>query len=96
MNGFERYSKKTRRAVFLEEMEQVVPWAELRALIEPYYPKAGNWRPPVGTLPPSTGAIKIARADARPGLHGLRDKEIGHRKKRNRRQQRCRQWYKPQ
>jgi transposase, IS5 family len=48
MNGFERYSKKTRRAVFLEEMEQVVPWAELRALIEPYYPKAGNGRPPVG------------------------------------------------
>jgi hypothetical protein len=23
-NGFERYTKKTRRAVFLEEMEQVV------------------------------------------------------------------------
>jgi IS5 family transposase len=35
MNGFERYSKKTRRSVFLEEMEQVVPWGELRALIEP-------------------------------------------------------------
>jgi hypothetical protein len=54
-------SKRTRRAVFLEEMEQVVPWAELRTLIEPYYPKAGNWRPPVGTLPPSTGAIKIGQ-----------------------------------
>jgi hypothetical protein len=24
MNGFERYTKKTRREVFLEEMEQVV------------------------------------------------------------------------
>jgi len=46
--GFERYSKKTRRALFLEEMEQVVPWAELCALIEPFYPKAGNGRPPVG------------------------------------------------
>ena len=31
MNGFERYGKKTRRAAFLEEMEQVVPWAELCA-----------------------------------------------------------------
>ena len=41
MNGFERYSKKTRRTLFLEEMEQVVPWAELCALIEPVYPKAG-------------------------------------------------------
>ena len=46
--GFERYSKKTRRAQFLEEMEQLVPWRELRALIEPHYPKAGNGRPPVG------------------------------------------------
>ena len=48
MNGFERYTKKTRRQVFLEEMEQVVPWRELCWLIEPHYPKAGNGRPPVG------------------------------------------------
>ena len=48
MTGFERYTKKTKRALFLEEMEQVVPWAELCALIEPYYPKAGGGRPPVG------------------------------------------------
>ncbi len=27
-NGFERYGKKTRRAEFLEEMEQVVPILE--------------------------------------------------------------------
>src|SRR5664279_5357016 len=47
-SGFERYTKKTRRAEFLEEMEQVVPWAELCALIEPVYPKAGPGRPPVG------------------------------------------------
>src|SRR5450631_1083603 len=47
-SGFERYTKKTRRAEFLEEMEQVVPWAELCALIEPVYPKTGQGRPPVG------------------------------------------------
>jgi len=47
-SGFERYTKKTRRALFLEEMEQVVPWAEFCALIEPVYPKAGQGRPPVG------------------------------------------------
>jgi hypothetical protein len=34
-NGFERYMKKTRRAMFLEEIEQMVPWSELCALIEP-------------------------------------------------------------
>ena len=48
MNGFERYGKKTRRALFLDEMEQVVPWSKLCGLIEPYYPKAGNGRQPVG------------------------------------------------
>jgi IS5 family transposase len=48
MTGFERYTKKTRRAVFLEEMEQVVPWGELCALIEPHYPKPGKGRPPFG------------------------------------------------
>jgi len=42
MTGFERYTKKTRRAMFLEEMEQVVPWGKLCALIEPHYPKPGN------------------------------------------------------
>lgn len=47
-NGFERYGKKTRRAEFLEEMEQVVPWKKLCALIEPHYPQAGQGRPPVG------------------------------------------------
>ena len=48
MTGFEQYTKKTRRAKFLEEMEQVVPWAELCALIEPHYPQPGNGRPPIG------------------------------------------------
>ena len=38
--------KKTRREVFLEEMEQVVPWKALLALIEPHYPVAGRGRRP--------------------------------------------------
>ena len=46
--GFEKYGKTTRRAAFLAEMERVVPWAKLKALIEPAYPKAGDGRPPVG------------------------------------------------
>src|SRR5438270_8333886 len=45
-SGFERYAKTTRRAAFLAEMNRVVPWAELCALIEPFYPKVGNGRPP--------------------------------------------------
>lgn len=46
--GFEKFGKKTRRAFFLEEMEQVVPWDKLCALVKPYYPVAGNGRRPVG------------------------------------------------
>ena len=46
--SFERYGKLTRRAAFLAEMERVVPWRKLCALIEPVYPKPGNGRPPIG------------------------------------------------
>ena len=38
--------KKTRREVFLEEMELVVPWKGLLKLIEPHYPLAGRGRRP--------------------------------------------------
>jgi IS5 family transposase len=40
--------KVTRREAFLAEMEAVVPWTRLLALIEPHYPKAG----PQGGRPP--------------------------------------------
>src|SRR6266853_479177 len=46
--GFEKYGRKSKRERFLEEMEQVVPWAEVQALVEPHYPKGENGRPPVG------------------------------------------------
>jgi len=40
--------KVTRRERFLAEMDAVIPWARLLALIEPYYPKAGQGRQPLG------------------------------------------------
>ncbi len=46
--NFERYSKTTRRAAFLAEMDRVVPWQDLCRLIEPVYPKPGHGRPPIG------------------------------------------------
>lgn len=46
--GFAKKRKSTRKQVFLQEMEQVVPWSELMALIEPHTPKAG----PKGGRPP--------------------------------------------
>lgn len=40
--------KVTRRERFLGEMERVVPWARLCAVIEPHYPKGKRGRPPIG------------------------------------------------
>ena len=45
---FQRYAKQTRREQFLEEMDAVMPWAELLALVAPHYAKGETGRPPVG------------------------------------------------
>jgi IS5 family transposase len=39
--------KVTRRERFLAEMDAVVPWEPIQALIEPHYPKAGNGTQPM-------------------------------------------------
>jgi IS5 family transposase len=46
--GFERKTKRTRKREFLDEMNLVVPWAELVSLIAPHAPLPGTrgGRPP--------------------------------------------------
>ena len=39
--------KTTRRERFLAEMDAVIPWARLVALVEPHYPKVGGGRRPM-------------------------------------------------
>ncbi len=46
--SFEKYGRKGKREQFLESMNSIVPWGEVKALIEAHYPKAGNGRQPVG------------------------------------------------
>ena len=47
--GFDKYRKQTRKERFLDDMEKIIPWAELAAAIEPFYPKPkGAGRRPVG------------------------------------------------
>ncbi len=47
--GFEKHYKPTRREQFLNDMDRVVPWNALCALIEPFYPRNdGAGRPVVG------------------------------------------------
>jgi IS5 family transposase len=45
---YARKKKTTRRERFLAEMEKVVPWARLVAVIAPHYPTGKRGRPPIG------------------------------------------------
>lgn len=46
---YDKKKKRTRREIFLEKMEQVVPWSRLIEVIEPYYPQSGKrGRQPIG------------------------------------------------
>jgi IS5 family transposase len=49
LTGFERHMKTTRRAQFLADMARIVPWSEVAAVIEPFYPKVSELggRPPI-------------------------------------------------
>ena len=47
LQGFEKYGRTTRRAQFLFEMDRIVPWSEVCAVIEPVYPKGS----PMGGRP---------------------------------------------
>lgn len=43
---YQHKRKRTRRDVFLSEMDQVLPWKALLDLIGPTYPKGAKGRPP--------------------------------------------------
>ena len=45
---WQRKTKLTRRERFLAEMDAVIPWARVLAVIAPHYPKAGKGRQPMG------------------------------------------------
>lgn len=45
--GFERFSRPTKRAAFLDQMNAIVPWKRLCTLIEPHYPSGELGRPPI-------------------------------------------------
>lgn len=49
-SGFEKYRKKTRKELFLDQMHEILPWTELCEAIEPFYPKASKrgGRPAIG------------------------------------------------
>jgi IS5 family transposase len=44
--GLNQSTRRTRKAVFLDEMNRVAPWTELLALLAPHAPRAKTGRPP--------------------------------------------------
>ena len=58
---YDKKKKRTRREVFLEKMERVVPWSRLMEVIEPYYPKSGNRRRPPTGWPRAIGLERLLR-----------------------------------
>jgi len=46
--AWSKKGKVTRRERFPAEMDKLIPWARLLALIEPHYPSIGQGRPPIG------------------------------------------------
>ena len=43
---YESRKRIPKREQFLNQMDDIIPWSDWCALIAPYYPKAGNGRPP--------------------------------------------------
>lgn len=62
--------KQTRREKFLSEMERIVPWSRLIAVIEPLYPKSGR----VGRQP--IGVVKMLRMYCLQQWYGLADEAL--------------------
>ena len=40
--NIEKYGRKSRKELFLDAMNELVPWRELEAIVEPHYPKVGS------------------------------------------------------
>lgn len=50
-DGFEKYGRKSRRDLFLQEMDRVVPWQSIETLIAPHYAAASlGGRPGVSIM----------------------------------------------
>ena len=61
---YDSKKRRTRREIFLEKMEGLIPWQQLEDRIEPFYAKAGRGRRPypLGVMPGSLCAAVLQLA----------------------------------
>ena len=73
---FQGKKRKTRRELFLERMEVLVPWQRLEERIRPVYPKAGKGRRPypLGVIL-RIHCVQLFYNLSDPGVEGLRFRE---------------------
>lgn len=45
--GFDQFARSTKRAKFLSEMDRIVPWERLCAIVAPHYPTGEGGRPAI-------------------------------------------------
>lgn len=69
-SGEHAMKKQTLREKFLAEMERIVPWARLMAVVEPLYPTSGR----VGRQP--AGLAKMLRMYCLQQWYGLADEAL--------------------
>lgn len=50
-NEFNNKRRKTRKEIFLSRMNELIPWDQLDAIIDAFYPKAGKRRRPYPLSP---------------------------------------------
>ena len=69
---FSTKRRQTRKEIFLSRMEQILPWQNMTAVIEPFYPKAGNGRRPYPLetfvnvdLEPADGVVDFGKINSR-------------------------------
>ena len=73
---YAKKKKTTRREVFLEKMEHVVPWSRLVEVIEPYYPKSGAHAHVRGRGRPPIGIERMLRMYCLQQWYGLADEAV--------------------
>ena len=54
---YDSKKRRTRREIFLEKMEGLIPWQQLEDRIEPFYPKAGRGPPPLSAWGDAAGSF---------------------------------------
>ena len=54
---YQNKKRKTRRELFLEKMDGLIPWAKLEKKLRKHYPKGGEWKPALPAPHYASGAL---------------------------------------